>query len=177
MSKREKIIVGLACLAVLYGVYELFLAPRAEGPEIIGQTAENPSKSIQKFVIDIAQKLTKQEPSPVEKTFVAQAGGKWTKDPFLHSVAALKSEVTRKPAAEAVEAAAPADTINVTYSGYLELGDTRLAIINGMEYGEGETIDSDGHFVQKITATQVIIGKVGQNDRHSIPLDETGLSP
>jgi hypothetical protein len=59
-----------------------------------------------------------------------------------------------------------------TYTGFLQVGETKLAIINGMEYTQGEALGSAGHYVQNISARRVTIGQVRGADTLHLPLRE-----
>jgi hypothetical protein len=61
----------------------------------------------------------------------------------------------------------------LSYSGFLQMGAKRMAIINGMEYEEGEMLPVSGYFIRSITPKSVVIGKIGASISHVLPLDET----
>ena len=46
---------------------------------------------------------------------------------------------------------------NLVYSGFLEVGSKRLAIINGMEYEAGDKLDPGGFTIKSILPTRVMI--------------------
>ena len=168
MSKREKIIVGLMCITiVMYGFYLLNQSgetPPTE-PEKEVSTAD-----LQKFIADVAQKLKQGEPSPADHHLISAAGSPWTKDPFLMSTQALTAEPDRSPP-EPERVVTEVDQRHV-YSGYLELADKRLAIIDGLEYEEGETLGLAGDYIIKIYPNRVILGKLDQGATQVLPLDE-----
>lgn len=172
MTTREKIIVGVAVLAVIYGAYTLFFSTDT-GVTTQAVRAE-PVADLQKFVIDVAQKLQKTQPTEAETQNLEQASRNWQKDPFLRSVAALTNELERSLPVEVVEKKpAPVEKPNLRYSGFLQMGAKRMAIINGMEYEEGEMLPASGYFIRSISPKSVVVGKIGDSKSHVLPLDET----
>jgi hypothetical protein len=174
MTTREKIIVGIMILTIIYGAYALFPSgDSAVAPSTRGKNTESVA-DLQKFVIDVAQKLQKSTPSEADQYNIEQASTNWQKDPFLRSVAPLTAELER-PAPVEVPKQAPEPEVkpDLRYSGFLQMGVKRMAIINGMEYEEGEMLPVSGFFIRSITPKSVIIGKIGDGKSHVLPLDET----
>jgi len=172
MTTREKVIVGIMVLTVFYGAYTLFFAG---GAGDVGHENRNASAAdMQKFVIDVAQKLRKTEPSETDLHGLEQAGRNWQKDPFLRSVAALTNELENiVPVEVPQEKPKPIEKPDLRFSGFLQMGPKRMAIINGMEYEEGEMLPGSGYFIRSISLKSVVIGKIGEAKSHVLPLDET----
>ncbi|MBU0986869.1 MAG: hypothetical protein KKH68_06405, partial [Proteobacteria bacterium] len=70
-------------------------------------------------------------------------------------------------------AEAVSQEVSFTYSGYMETGNQRLAIINGMEYTVGEELEPGGYTVNSISANQVVIGVVGTDKIIVVEAKET----
>jgi len=148
MTKREKIIVGIMVLTVGYGAIELLLPRTKTGAAVpAAPSAESLSAFISK-VADTAKGAASESSALVIKK--AEAG--WKQDPFL---------VIRKPPPPAAEARAPKEAVrpalNLTYSGFLETGPKRLAIINGMEYEAGDRVNPGGFSIKSILPNKVIM--------------------
>lgn len=58
------------------------------------------------------------------------------------------------------------------YSGYLESGETRMAIINGLEYESGESLKGGGFVLQSISPDRVIISVTGKEQTITVPIRE-----
>ena len=172
MTTREKIIVGLMVLTVIFGAYTLFFSSdTAISPQA---TRAEPVADLQKFVIQVAKNIQTTIPTEAETHRLEQASRNWQKDPFLTSVAALTTELERSlPVEVAKEKPVPAEAPDLRYSGFLQVGAKRMAIINGMEYEEGEMLPASGYFIRSITPKSVVIGKIGDSKTHVLPLDET----
>jgi len=163
MSKREKIIVLLMALAVLYGGYEFFLASK---PKSDIKSPENKEELLDKFVTDVAVKLKRKDISGVDKYIIARAKDEWTRDPFVRIELPSESELKQ----ERVEASAI--EMNLTYSGYMEMGDQKLAVIGGMEYMVGDELEPGGYIIKSISATQVMIGIKDTNQTIVLEVEE-----
>jgi hypothetical protein len=162
MTKREKIIVFLMVLSLVYGFYVFFL----EGPVKRQQTNTTTSKLelINKFIIDIADEA-KDGLTEIDAYIIENISAKWTKDPLLN---------TRDPNPYIeVSQKTPEILKGITYSGYLQMGSRNLAIINGTEYEAGEELEKGGFTVGKIYPNRVIIVLRGGKVKHAIPLEET----
>lgn len=149
MTKREKIIVGIMVLTVGYGAIELLLprintgaaAPAAPGAE-----------SLSAFIAKVAD-TAKGAASESSALVIKKAEASWKQDPFL--------VIRKPPPPSAAEARAPKEAVraapNLAYSGFLETGPKRLAIINGMEYEAGDRVNPGGFSIKSILPNKVIM--------------------
>jgi hypothetical protein len=162
MTTREKIIVGLMLLTVGYGAVELLL-PRAKG----GPSTSLPAQSAEGLTVFInkvadAVKVGNADAGPM---FIQKAEAAWKQDPFM---------VIRKAAPQVADKAASKGPLkpvpNMTYSGFLEIGAKRLAIINGMEYEAGDRLGTGGFTVKSVLPTKVIM--TSSQGEIALPLQE-----
>lgn len=94
------------------------------------------------------------------------AKSEWAGNPFLRVALPVESQSKQE------RVAASALNVNFIYSGYMEMGDNRLAVINGMEYVVGEELDPGGYIVNSISPAQVVIGIEGTNQTIVLPVEE-----
>jgi hypothetical protein len=175
MTKREKIIVGIMCLTVVYGAYDLLVYRKKPRNAAVRQMA-NPVTELKSFVAEVTQKLINEKVSAEYSHIISQAGANWTKDPFIDSVEPLKKRKTIQPE-DQKERVLPTRS-GFIYTGYLKLGPIKMAVINGMEYSVGESLDVNGLYVKNISPHHVVIGKVHSPETIQLPLKELdpGLS-
>ena len=57
----------------------------------------------------------------------------------------------------------------VQYTGFLQMGDTRLAIINGMEYEAGDQLEPGGFIIRRILPNHVVVAPPGKNKENYDP--------
>ena len=169
MTTREKIIVGVMCLTVIYGAYEL-LAPRIAKKPIHNERT-NPTQALSGFVSEVTKKMADTGKGQIYGYLVDRAGLNWSKDPFIRSTTPLRNTIATKNATKPATGAN--STHNFIYTGYLELGKTKIAVINGMEYAVGESIDPTGYFLKSVSSEWAIIGNVNGGDPIRLPLTET----
>ena len=151
LGKREKIILGVVAIVILYAAFD-YLAPKKKnhGEDMARKTTE-----LNTFVTDLTAGLGKDISKNLGALIFSRAEKEWTQDPFLDGRAfKLRTEV--KAPAEDTRAAAP--KIEFVYAGYLEVGRKRMAIINGVEYREGEALDIKGFVLKTVSPTRVVIG-------------------
>lgn len=162
MSRREKIILALVGLVVLYAAYDLFIADRI--------TSDNVEQSVDvsaitNFLNEISTGLSKNEKGLSRDSMVLlKASSKWTNDPFL------KVDLPLKLLEEKTDSLSAAD-LGLVYSGFLDAG-MKLAIINGVEYEKGDALPQPGFIVKKIFPTMVVIGPKDTGVEITIPLKD-----
>jgi len=83
---------------------------------------------------------------------IQKAEAAWAQDPFLE---------IRKPQATRPEAPAAKCAVrlpgNLVYSGFIEIGAKRMAIISGMEYEAGDLVNPGGFTLKSILPTKVLM--------------------
>jgi len=149
-------------LSLVYGFFVFFIAaPGKKGA--MGQSSK--LESLNKFISHVAE-LTKESLSEIDSYIIEKAPKQWDKDPLLSS----DSEFQFK--ADNTEADVSALKVNIKYTGYLNMGAKNLAILNGLEYEEGEELEKGGFIIRKIYPERVIIVIKGQQEEITIPLEE-----
>ena len=147
MTNREKIIVGLMVLTVGYGAIELLL-PRRQADLLPSQAVEG----VNAFIAKVADAV-KTASTDASALIINKAEAAWKQDPFL--------EVRKPPAHRPDATSQPKDTVrpaaNLVYSGFIEIGSRRVAIINGMEYEAGDTVNPGGFTVRSVLPTKVLM--------------------
>ena len=162
MSKREKIILVFVFIAVMYGGYQFFLPSL---PKTTSVKTENEIKMANKLVKDITELLNKINIFGPENYIISRAETKWVKDPFYKKKFPIIKETPKNISSARQE-------ISFTYSGYIEMGEKKIAIINGMEYQAGEESETGEWIVLGIYPTRVVIGIKGKPDKRIIHLVE-----
>ena len=147
MTTREKIIVGIMILAVVYGVYTIFFAaPREEFAFKSGGDKE--LDALNTFVNKVAEK-TKSSLSKEKAYILQKAQADWKQDPLI--------QLLPKKTKEAEQAQPLVLDSKMLYTGFLQMGDKRLAIINGTEYEIGDRLETDGLIIRNIQPNHVVI--------------------
>ena len=162
MSKREKIIVMLMVLSLVYGFYTFFIEP---APKKGHALTDSKLDAFNKFISNIAV-LTKDGLSEIDAYIIENIGSKWTKDPLFKTKTGGSFDDEGGPIRR------PPKEMGITYSGYLQMGKRNLAVINGMEYETGEIMEQEGFIVGPIYPERVIIVVPGGKKKFSIPLEE-----
>ncbi|MFW5975637.1 MAG: hypothetical protein ACOCP6_02630 [Desulfosalsimonas sp.] len=146
MSRREKIIVGLMIAAILYGAFEL-LVPAREQKE--SQSPEAELQSAEQVAEDISGEMQDSELGPGELHVLKLAGSKWERDPFYR--------LPENPGSGTGKAADNDGAEGLSYTGYLDVGGNKMAIINGVEYRPGQQIENTDAVIQSVSAERVVL--------------------
>ena len=163
MKQREKIILGLALIAVVYAIYVLFFAG---SPKQADQNTEPGLEDAKTFAQDMTNRLGTNDVLTRDMYILVQATAEWKRDLFLRSGHSL-TEIE-----DSEQAAGKMEEIQFTYTGYLEMKNKKLAVINGMEYEEGESLGLYGYWVKDISPTQITISSKEQNNMMVLTLQE-----
>jgi hypothetical protein len=164
MTNREKAIVGLMLLAVVYGVYIVFFAgPNEEAAFKSG--GDTKLEALNSFITKVAEKT--KSSLPEEQAYALQkAQSDWTQDPLIH----IEPKISREE--EAQRQPLKLDR-KIIYTGFLQMGANRLAIINGLEYEIGDRLEPDGLIIRNIHPNHVVIGSpVHKNKKVILPMEE-----
>lgn len=165
MGKREMIILGAMAIAVLYAAFD-YLTPKKK---VSGMDMTQKNAELQTFVTDLTAGLGKDTSKNLGALIFSRAEREWAQDPFLDGKS-YKSWTQVKVTAKEADATAP--KIEFVYSGYLEVDRKRMAIINGMEYSEGEGLDAKGYVLKSVSPSSVVIENRGIGATINVPLLE-----
>ena len=169
MEKREKIIVALAVVALLYGAYALFIEPQPGKPTFATKTTQKTDlDTLNTFITRVAT-ATKEGLSEKDSYIIQRAENKWMRDPLVRI---RKPKESENESQKTVKMAHPGFAIQ--YTGFLEMGTMRLAIINGSEYAAGDRLEQGGYIVRRISPNQIVVAtEDGSKDLFIVPLQET----
>jgi hypothetical protein len=154
MSKREKIIIGAMIFSILFALV-YFLSPAITGQG--AKPAEQYTGS-EKIIQEIGAELKKVTSSPNENYVIARAEAAWAKDPFYKKVLPV--------AAKAGPGGAAAQ--DIVYSGFVDMGDRKLAVINGNTYRVGEKLDFGSSYYLTIVEPSRVVIADRQNQRNIV---------
>jgi hypothetical protein len=166
LGKREMIIMGVVAIVILYAVFD-FLSPKKKnsGIDMVEKTAE-----LNTFVTELAGSLEKGTAKNLGTIIFSRAEKEWAKDPFLDGKAFKAWTESKTVKAREDESAVP--KIEFIYSGYLEVGRKRMAIINGIEYNEGEVLDVKGYMLKSVSPSRILIENREIGATVNVPLQE-----
>ena len=154
MIKREKIILAVTAVVVVAGTLYFIMG---QGPKAPPDSARVDLKVFQDFTSLTDEALKKAALTETQDRILERASAEWTSDPFLG----------RKPAAEAAKAVGV--PVSLAYTGFVIMGQERLAIINGMDYQVGEMVLGSDLVVQAIDPQNVVVKQLGGRESLSIP--------
>jgi hypothetical protein len=166
MSRREKIIVSIMLIVIIFGGTKLLLT--SYHGEKIGNTPIKGVKALKKFVYDVSKKIEKADSSRFYSYTIQKLKSKWINDPFLSDTSSALPLKNRNPS-PSIKATTHQRFV---YSGYLAFGGRKIAIINGMEYEAGETLASDRFILHDISPRHVVIAIAGENETIRVPIEE-----
>jgi len=166
-TNREKIIVVLAVLALVYGAYEVFFRSAPAPPTFQSSSQGKSLDTLNSFITKVAE-AAQEGLSETDTYIIKRAEAQWIQDPLIRIRKPPKVEIKPEDVVATEE-----PEMEIAYTGYIEMGSMRLAIINGHEYQTGDRLEQGGYIVRSISPTQVEIVTSDKNkNRFIVPLQE-----
>jgi len=138
MAKREVVIVAVMALVVFYGLYDFFYAASADRSKSV-KTIEVKVDELNKLAADVEEVLAATSDAK-DAYIVTRAETDWLVDPFYLARAIAEQE------------------IKFFFTGYIEMGKRKIAIINGFDYEVGDyLLERPGFQVRSIRQNEVVI--------------------
>lgn len=163
-ATREKIILGVMGIAVLYAAVD-FLMPRKKNS---GIDVKQKTEELNTFVTALSAGMGKDAAKSLGSLIFARAEKEWAEDPFLDEKS-LKAWVKAK---EPLQEGTTEPKIAFSYAGYIEVGRKRMAIINGIEYSEGDALEIKGFVLKSVSPARVVIVNPATKATLTVPLQE-----
>jgi hypothetical protein len=161
LKKREIIILVIAALFILYAGYEYLIA----GPASKKVKTSTESVNINTSITGITKDLGKDKITDFDAYMIRRMEADWGKNPFWKKDL-YKEWVNREGVAKGGVLA------KIIYSGYVDSGKNKMAIINGLEYRVGEQLELEGYVLKQITPSSVLIFNKYTENKEEIPLQE-----
>lgn len=154
-------------LVVVYGVYTFFFeTPPQE--TFVSSTKE--LEDLNAFIFKMAEE-SRAGLSKEDSYIIERAEAEWKGDPLINADLKAKSQKEIQKEKKVIKVIGP--ELEISYSGYLQMGDKQFAIIDGVEYEVGDALDQGGFKVQSISPKQVeIVATDDPKKRLIFPLAE-----
>lgn len=167
MAKREKIILGVMAIAIIFAAF-IYLSPQKKSSESV-DTAQK-TADLNTFVSTLSGAIKEDTMKNPGTLILARAEKDWARDPFLSGRDLVKWNETK--ARKAKEESAAVAKIDFVYSGFFEVRGNKIAIINGIEYKEGDALDVKGYMLKSISPEKVVIENRGIGAKLTVPMLE-----
>lgn len=164
LTRQQIIILSVMALAVLYGVYDFFIAPKGKSTvvDVARKTAE-----VEIFISDLSASVARDNLSPLDISIINRAESRWQRDPFFGRKAYREWVMVKEP-----NKAGSGTQQTFVYSGYLRGKNSNVAIVNGIEYEAGDALDAEGYVLKKIYQNKVVIENIKTGSKFDILLQE-----
>ena len=163
LKKREIIILVIAALFVLYAGYEYLISGPAS--KKVKTSASADSVKVDTFTSGIIKDLGKDKITDSDAYVIRRMETDWGKNPFWKKDL-YKAWVNREGLAKGGVLA------KMIYSGYVDSGKNKIAVINGFEYRIGEELEIEGYVLKQITPSKILIVNKNTGNKEDIPLQE-----
>ena len=159
LNNRQIIILAVAVLCVFYAIYELvvvgMVAKKAgTGPKPVARES---------FVTTLNNDLMKYATAKVDTYIIERAETNWNKNPFWDR-SSYREYVGKETSGDLAT--------KIVYSGYVDAGRKKLAIINGWEYEAGDSLDIKGYILKKVAPSRVLIFNPNTGSEFYVPIQE-----
>ena len=165
LTTRQIIILSVMVVAIVYAAYDFFIAPQAKRDMIdVGEK----SAKLDAFINEVTTYMPKGSRSAFEIYTVSRAEANWKHDPFYERKSYREWMKVKEPA----KTGGGAQKISFNYSGYVNMKDKRMAIINGVEYESGDPLEMEGYVLRGIYQNKVVIENVKNKSKFEVLLQE-----
>jgi len=154
MTRREKIILAVTGLVAVVGLGSLFFGGRG-GPG--GQGAETARPEGQRPEI-LLKAVRDAALSKADAALLAAVGRPWRTAAFYD-----------RPLEGRAQGGRPSTLPR--YTGYVELGSGRLAVVDGLEYQSGDALEGGGYKVVSVTPDLLVLESLANGQRVEIPYE------
>lgn len=168
-NARQIILLGAMLLAVAYGAYDFLFAGR-KAPVVADTAAAD--ADMHAFLNEVNRAMKKDAPSPAQAHLIARAEAPWMRDPFYERKPPQEGDAAAEPLPAGGDAGAGAPKSPFTYTGFVESGNKRIAIVNGNEYAVGDALDVEGYVLKGISPSRITIHHQETRRTLDIPLLE-----
>jgi hypothetical protein len=165
LKKREIIILGVMGAVALLGVASLVIPPGKA--KHVRETAA-PAEDLLTFINNINASLGKTVAKDKDVVLVT-AQRDWTPDPFLDTGPYKKWTRLKPPV---LDGKTVAKKIEFNYTGYLEADRKKIAIVNGIEYKEGDKLEIEGYLLKSASPQSIVVENTLTGIRQNILLQE-----
>jgi len=163
LNKRQIIILSIAALFVV--VYAAYLIASPASTKV---KTNDKNQEISTLVSGLKNDLMKDAQAGMDEYIIARAEADWKKNPFWdRNSSSYKDWAATQGAAGGSSSAA-----KIIYSGYVDAGIMKIAIINGLEYRVGEQLEMEGYVLKRVTPSQVLIVNKNTGSEVEIPIQE-----
>lgn len=169
LGKRQMIIFGVMGIVILFAAVD-FLLPKNKHPAI---DVSKKKQELSALVTTLSAGTEKEGAKNSVALVVSRAEKEWAHDPFLDGKSFREWVHLKEPPKEQAKKEGPAaPKIDFSYTGYLEVKRKRMAIINGIEYKEGEALDVKGYILRSVSPEKVVIENRTTRATLTVPLVE-----
>ena len=153
LTTQQKIILAVMIIVIFYGAYDFFLASGAKTSPADTADTKATSAQLATFVADLTAKTAKDSTGQFDAYVIRRAEMPWTRDPFYK-----KKSLRDMPGFKGVAGTNSFDMdASFNYSGYLDMGGMKMAIINDIEYQEGDPLETKGYVLKEIYPDMIVI--------------------
>lgn len=144
-------------LTVVYGIYVLFFEGKGESSltSTASVSATKQLENLNAFITKVAE-ASKAGLSKEDNYIISRAESAWKQDPLttVELTDRPEDEIKRQKQ-QVIQTTGP--QLDVSYTGFMQMGDKKFAIIDGFEYAAGDELERGGFIVRSITPRQVVI--------------------
>ncbi|KHK02555.1 hypothetical protein [Desulfovibrio sp. TomC] len=156
MTRREKIILAATGIVAVIGFGSLFMGDKPAGQPGKPQVAQ--TEAVGKIRDDVMSLVRQATAGKTESALMAAIEKPW------------RSQVFYDKPLEAHNASAKPTAIP-RFTGYVELGSGRLAVIDGYEYQAGDSLEGGGYKVLAVSPDKVTLESLANGQKLELPYD------
>ena len=159
-------------LTVVYGIYALFFEGKGKSSTTVtaAVSATKQLENLNAFITKVAE-ASRAGLSEEDTYIISRAETAWKQDPMtMVELTDIPEDEIKRQRKKAIQTTGV--QLDVSYTGFMQMGDKKFAIINGLEYTTGDELEQGGFKVRSITPRQVVIVSTDRSKKKFIFLIE-----
>lgn len=151
MKRREKILILIATVVVLYGAVELFVLSPSDSrtqEQVDIKSSAAPENVIRQIHKDLTFLDEQVENNRQKDSLFSMIASGWETDPF---------EKGELPPEKTSGKTVKEDSPDFRYSGFISFKNSILAVVDGVEYAIGETIKGSSYKITRVSRETVTL--------------------
>ncbi|MHC1791894.1 hypothetical protein [Solidesulfovibrio sp.] len=154
MTRREKVILAATGLLAVVALGSLLVGKDPAKTAAVPPAAAQQTAQARDNALAMVRQAT---PGAVEAALMAAIDKPWATKAFYEK--SLETRSAAKP------------TAMPRFTGYVELGSGRLAVIDGYEYQAGDTLEGGGYTVRTVSPDRVTLESLANGQPLELPYD------
>ncbi|MFO8032546.1 MAG: hypothetical protein R6U22_08385 [Desulfohalobiaceae bacterium] len=162
-------------IALAYAAFELIYSLVGDSSTPTQEEAQVEPGKAHELAASTSKALDQAQMQEVQRHVLEAAATQWSPNPFVSRPDSLTEDKGQGQPSDADAEKEQEDLPEFNYTGYLEMGQTRMAVINGLEYQVGEKLEQENYVLVNIQPKRVTLKDQESRAEITVPYQGNGF--